>query len=196
MASIVEIDDLRKTYGSGHAALQGVSLAIEEGEILALLGPNGAGKTTLISTVCGLVTPSAGRIRVGGFDTVTQWRQARGLIGLVPQEISLEPFETVANTVRLSRGLFGLKRDEAAVERVLTALSLWDKRNDRIMTLSGGMKRRVMIAKALSHEPDILFLDEPTAGVDVELRRDMWNLVRSLRDKGVTIILTIPLLEE
>jgi ABC-2 type transport system ATP-binding protein len=196
MATIVEIDDLRKTYGSGHAALQGISLEIEEGEILALLGPNGAGKTTLISTVCGLVTPSAGRIRVGGFDTVTQWRQARGLIGLVPQEISLEPFETVANTVRLSRGLFGLKRDEAAVERVLTALSLWDKRDAQIKTLSGGMKRRVLIAKALVHAPRVLFLDEPTAGVDVELRRGMWDVVAELKAKGTTIILTTHYIEE
>ena len=196
MGAIVEIEDLRKVYGGGHEALKGVSLAIEEGEILALLGPNGAGKTTLISTVCGLVTPSGGQVRVGGHDISRDWRKARRLIGLVPQEISLEPFETVANTVRLSRGLFGLKRDDAAVERVLRALALWDKRNAQVKALSGGMKRRVLIAKALIHEPKVLFLDEPTAGVDVELRRGMWEVVADLKKSGTTIILTTHYIEE
>lgn len=196
MASIVEIEDLRKVYAGGHEALKGVTLAIEEGEILALLGPNGAGKTTLISTVCGLVTPSGGQVWVGGHDITRDWRKARGLIGLVPQEISLEPFETVANTVRLSRGLFGLKRDDAAVERVLRALALWDKRDAQVKALSGGMKRRVLIAKALIHEPTVLFLDEPTAGVDVELRRGMWEVVADLKKSGTTIILTTHYIEE
>jgi ABC-2 type transport system ATP-binding protein len=196
MGAIVEIEDLRKVYGGGHEALKGVSLTIEEGEILALLGPNGAGKTTLISTVCGLVTPSGGQVRVGGHDISRDWRKARRLIGLVPQEISLEPFETVANTVRLSRGLFGLKRDDAAVERVLRALALWDKRDAQVKALSGGMKRRVLIAKALIHEPKVLFLDEPTAGVDVELRRGMWEVVADLKKSGTTIILTTHYIEE
>lgn len=196
MGAIVEIEDLRKVYGGGHEALKGVSLTIEEGEILALLGPNGAGKTTLISTVCGLVTPSGGQVRVGGHDISRDWRKARRLIGLVPQEISLEPFETVANTARLSRGLFGLKRDDAAVERVLRALALWDKRDAQVKALSGGMKRRVLIAKALIHEPKVLFLDEPTAGVDVELRRGMWEVVADLKKSGTTIILTTHYIEE
>lgn len=196
MGAIVEIEDLRKVYGGGHEALKGVSLTSEEGEILALLGPNGAGKTTLISTVCGLVTPSGGQVRVGGHDISRDWRKARRLIGLVPQEISLEPFETVANTARLSRGLFGLKRDDAAVERVLRALALWDKRDAQVKALSGGMKRRVLIAKALIHEPKVLFLDEPTAGVDVELRRGMWEVVADLKKSGTTIILTTHYIEE
>ena len=196
MTDIVVIDDLRKTYDGGFEALKGVSLTIEEGEILALLGPNGAGKTTLISTVCGLSQPSAGRVSVGGHDILTNFRKARAMIGLVPQEIALEPFETVLNTVRFSRGLFGLKRDDARIEAILKKLSLWDKRTNRIMELSGGMKRRVLIAKALSHEPRVLFLDEPTAGVDVELRRDMWDIVAELKADGVTIILTTHYIEE
>ena len=173
MASVLDIRDLRKSYDDGFEALRGVTLQIERGEILALLGPNGAGKTTLISTVCGITTPTSGSVSVAGHDIVTDYRSARAMIGLVPQEISLEPFEKVINTVRFSRGLFGKTRDDAIVEKVLRQLSLWDKRNNRIMELSGGMKRRVLIAKALSHEPDILFLDEPTAGVDVELRTDL-----------------------
>ena len=173
-----------------------MSLRIEQGEILALLGPNGAGKTTLISTLCGITTPTGGRASVGGHDIVTGYREARAMIGLVPQEIALEPFEKVINTVRFSRGLFGRPRDEALIERILRQLSLWDKRNNRIRELSGGMKRRVLIAKALCHEPRVLFLDEPTAGVDVELRRDMWEVVRGLKESGVTIILTTHYLEE
>ena len=196
MASIVSVTDLRKTYAGGLTALDGVSLDIEEGEILALLGPNGAGKTTLISTICGITTATSGRVTVGGHDIVTDYRAARSLIGLVPQEISLEPFEKVISTVRFSRGLFGKPRDDAHIERVLRQLSLWDKRDARAMELSGGMKRRVLIAKALSHEPRVLFLDEPTAGVDVELRRDMWDTVRALQADGVTIILTTHYIEE
>jgi len=196
MTPILRIDALGKTYAGGFTALNDVSLDIAEGEILALLGPNGAGKTTLISTVCGITQPSSGHVRVGGFDIIAQYRQARRLIGLVPQEINLEPFEKVVNTVRFSRGLFGKRRDDAFLERILRRLSLWDKKDSRIVELSGGMKRRVLIAKALSHEPRVLFLDEPTAGVDVELRRDMWNLVRDLKNDGVTIILTTHYLEE
>jgi ABC-2 type transport system ATP-binding protein len=196
MTCIVEIKDVTKVYDSGHEALSGVSLEIMEGEILALLGPNGAGKTTLISTICGMVNSTSGSIKVGGHDNVEDFRAARRLIGLVPQEISLEPFERVINTVRFSRGLFGKPRDEAYVEKVLKQLSLWDKKDARVMELSGGMKRRVLIAKALSHEPRILFLDEPTAGVDVELRRDMWDIVRKLKADGVTIILTTHYIEE
>ena len=196
MPSIVSVKDLTKTYGDDFTALNNVSLEIEEGEILALLGPNGAGKTTLISTICGITSPTSGTISVGGFDTVVDYRGARSLIGLVPQELTLEPFEKVKNTVALSRGLFGKPRDDAYVEKVLRQLSLWDKRDSPIRTLSGGMKRRVLIAKALSHEPRVLFLDEPTAGVDVELRKEMWDVVADLRDDGVTIILTTHYIEE
>jgi len=196
MPSIVSITDLKKRYDDGFEALKGVSLEIEEGEILALLGPNGAGKTTLISTICGITEATSGSVSVGGHDTVTGYRDARRLIGLVPQEISLEPFERVLNTVRFSRGLFGRPRDDAYLEKTLRQLSLWDKKDNRIMELSGGMKRRVLIAKALSHEPRILFLDEPTAGVDVELRKDMWDIVAGLKDSGVTIILTTHYIEE
>ncbi|MFY7976509.1 MAG: ABC transporter ATP-binding protein [Brevundimonas sp.] len=196
MTAVIEVEGLTKTYPSGLQALKGIDLTIGKGEIFALLGPNGAGKTTLISIICGLVTASSGRVRADGHDIVQDWRKARMTIGLVPQELTTDAFETVWSTVRFSRGLFGKAPDPAHIERVLRDLSLWDKKDAKIMTLSGGMKRRVMIAKALSHEPDILFLDEPTAGVDVELRRDMWNLVRSLRDKGVTIILTTHYIEE
>jgi ABC-2 type transport system ATP-binding protein len=196
MTPIVSVKDLTKTYDGGFTALNNVSLDINEGEMIALLGPNGAGKTTLISTICGIVTPSSGNVSVGGFDTVKQYRGARSLIGLVPQELSLEPFEKVINTVRLSRGLFGKPKDDAYVEKVLRQLSLWDKKDSKIMTLSGGMKRRVLIAKALAHEPRVLFLDEPTAGVDVELRKDMWEVVADLRATGVTIILTTHYIEE
>jgi ABC-2 type transport system ATP-binding protein len=196
MASIVEVEGLQKTYDGGFQALKGVSLGIEKGEILALLGPNGAGKTTLISALCGITTPTGGTARVGGHDIVSEYRKARAMIGLVPQEVALEPFEKVINTVRFSRGLFGKPRDEALIEKLLRQLSLWDKRNSRTRELSGGMKRRVLIAKALVHEPDVLFLDEPTAGVDVELRRDMWQVVEGLRAQGVTIILTTHYIEE
>jgi ABC-2 type transport system ATP-binding protein len=196
MTAIVEISGLSKVYASGTAALSDVSLDIREGEILALLGPNGAGKTTLISIVCGLVTPSAGRVRVGGHDIVHDYRKARALIGLVPQEISVEPFAPVWTTVSFSRGLFGKPKDDAHLEKVLRSLALWEKRTARNNELSGGMKRRVLIAKALAHEPRVLFLDEPTAGVDVSLRREMWDVVRQLRDSGVTIILTTHYLEE
>lgn len=196
MTSILSIRDLRKSYADGFEALKGVSLEIEEGEILALLGPNGAGKTTLISTVCGIITPTSGSVSVGGHDIIDDFRAARSLIGLVPQEINLEPFETVQNTVRFSRGLFGKPRNDGLIEDILRKLSLWDKRKNRIMELSGGMKRRVLIAKALSHEPRVLFLDEPTAGVDVELRKDMWGIVAELKAAGVTIILTTHYIEE
>ena len=196
MRDIVEVEGLVKTYDGGFTALNSVDLTIREGEILALLGPNGAGKTTLISAICGLVVPTSGAIRVGGHDVIDEWRPARRLIGLVPQEISIEPFETVWNTVRLSRGLFGMRRDDAHIERVLRQLSLWDKKDSQLQALSGGMKRRVLIAKALSHEPRVLFLDEPTAGVDVELRRGMWEVVEDLRRRGVTIILTTHYIEE
>ncbi len=193
---VVSIRGLAKTYASGFEALKGVSLDIRRGEIFALLGPNGAGKTTLISIVCGIVRPSAGRVLVDGFDVVAEFRQARARVGLVPQELTTDAFETVWATVSFSRGLFGKPPAPAHIEKVLRALSLWDKKDSKIMTLSGGMKRRVMIAKALSHEPSILFLDEPTAGVDVELRRDMWALVRALRETGVTVILTTHYIEE
>ena len=196
MPPIVEISALRKAYASGFEALKGVDLAIEEGEILALLGPNGAGKTTLISTVCGITTATSGRVSVGGHDTISDFRAARSMIGLVPQEINLEPFEKVQNTVKFSRGLFGHAPDPALIEKILRQLSLWDKRDAQIRELSGGMKRRVLIAKALSHEPRVLFLDEPTAGVDVELRRDMWEIVAELKRDGVTIILTTHYIEE
>ena len=194
--SSVSISGLTKTYATGFQALKGVDLDIRRGEIFALLGPNGAGKTTLISIVCGIVTATAGTVTVAGHDIGRDYRITRSKIGLVPQELSTDAFESVWATVSFSRGLFGRPPDPALVEKVLRDLSLWEKRNDRIMTLSGGMKRRVMIAKALSHEPEILFLDEPTAGVDVELRRDMWALVRKLRDGGVTVILTTHYIEE
>ena len=196
MSPIISAKNLTKTYANGFAALDNVSLDIRQGEILALLGPNGAGKTTLISAICGLVQPTSGSVTVGGHDIATDYRAARTLIGLVPQEITIEPFEKVIATTRFSRGLFGKGPDEAHIESVLRALSLWDKKDNRNGELSGGMKRRVLIAKALSHEPRILFLDEPTAGVDVSLRKDMWALVRKLRDDGVTIILTTHYIEE
>ncbi|TNJ47601.1 ABC transporter ATP-binding protein [Phaeobacter sp. B1627] len=196
MSTILSISDLRKSYADGFEALKGVSLDIAEGEILALLGPNGAGKTTLISTVCGITTATSGSVTVGGHCIKTDFRAARSMIGLVPQEINLEPFETVLNTVRFSRGLFGKPRNDALLEDILKKLSLWDKRDNQIKELSGGMKRRVLIAKALSHEPRVLFLDEPSAGVDVELRKDMWEVVRELRESGVTIILTTHYIEE
>jgi ABC-2 type transport system ATP-binding protein len=196
MSDVLTISELTKTYASGVIALKPINLAIAEGEIFALLGPNGAGKTTLISIVCGIVTPSTGTVLAGGHDVQRDYRAARSLIGLVPQELATDSYETVWATVSYSRGLFGCTANPAHVEKVLRALSLWDKRDARIRTLSGGMKRRVMIAKALSHEPRILFLDEPTAGVDVELRRDMWALVRELREQGVTIILTTHYIEE
>lgn len=196
MSTIVRVQNLGKSFKDGVQALRDVSLDIEEGEIIALLGPNGAGKTTLISALCGITPLSTGRAEVGGHDIVTGYRGARAMIGLVPQEIALEPFEKVINTVEFSRGLFGKPRDNAVVERVLRQLSLWDKRGARTRELSGGMKRRVLIAKALCHEPRVLFLDEPTAGVDVELRREMWDVVRGLKEQGVTIILTTHYLEE
>ncbi|WP_372800362.1 ABC transporter ATP-binding protein [Paracoccus seriniphilus] len=196
MAGIIEIDNLSKQYGSGTKALNNVSMSIEEGEIIALLGPNGAGKTTLISIICGLVEASSGSVKVGGHDLRTDWRAARKMIGLVPQEIALEPFEKVINCVRFTRGLYGEGPDEAYIEKVLRSLALWDKRNAATRELSGGMKRRVLIAKALSHRPKVLFLDEPTAGVDVALRREMWEVVEQLRRDGVTIILTTHYLEE
>ncbi|MGH8513993.1 MAG: ABC transporter ATP-binding protein, partial [Gammaproteobacteria bacterium] len=196
MPPIISVSGLTKTYASGLQALKGVDLEIRKGEIFALLGPNGAGKTTLISIVCGIVTPTRGRVVADGHDIVRDYRAARCKIGLVPQELSTDTFETVWATVRFSRGLFGRAPNRVLLEKILRDLSLWDKRKDTIMTLSGGMKRRVMIAKALSHEPEILFLDEPTAGVDVELRRDMWVLVRGLRENGVTIILTTHYIDE
>jgi ABC-2 type transport system ATP-binding protein len=196
LAPALSISNLSKTYASGLQALKNVSLEIPRGELFALLGPNGAGKTTLINIVCGIVTPSAGRVLADGHDVLRDYREARRRIGLVPQELSTDMFERVIDTVSYSRELFGRPRDPAVLERLLRDLALWDKRNDLIMTLSGGMKRRVMIAKALSHEPQILFLDEPTAGVDVELRRDMWELVRGLRERQVTIILTTHYIEE
>ena len=196
MSPIISITNLSKTYGSGFRALDGVHLDIRRGEIFALLGPNGAGKTTLISIVCGLVNPTEGSVRVAGHDIVRDYRAARSMVGLVPQELTTDAFETPWNAVSFSRGLFGKPADPAHIEKVLKDLSLWSKKDSRIMTLSGGMKRRLLIAKALSHEPQILFLDEPTAGVDVELRRDMWELVRSLRASGVTIILTTHYIDE
>lgn len=196
MTDMLSITGLSKVYNDGLVALDDISLNVSEGEILALLGPNGAGKTTLISAVCGLVVPTKGKITVGGFDTRSNYRLARSLIGLVPQEISLEPFEKVINTVLFSRGLFGKNTNDNCVERVLRQLSLWDKKDSKIMQLSGGMKRRVLIAKALAHEPKVLFLDEPSAGVDVELRREMWKLVADLKSQGVTIILTTHYIEE
>ncbi|QKH37853.1 ABC transporter ATP-binding protein [Achromobacter pestifer] len=196
MQPVISVQDLSKRYASGFQALKSVNLDIQRGEIFALLGPNGAGKTTLISIICGIVNPTAGRVLADGHDILTEFRAARAKIGLVPQEISTDAFESVWNTVNFSRGLFGKPADHAYVEKVLRDLSLWDKKDSRIMALSGGMKRRVMIAKALSHEPAILFLDEPTAGVDVELRRGMWEMVRRLRESGVTIILTTHYIEE
>lgn len=196
MSAIISVSNLSKTYASGFQALKTVDLEIRRGEIFALLGPNGAGKTTLISIICGLVNPTTGAVQADGHDIVTDYRAARAAIGLVPQELTTDAFETVRATVGFSRGLFGKRKNPALVEQVLKDLSLWDKRDSQIRTLSGGMKRRVMIAKALAHEPRILFLDEPTAGVDVELRQDMWQLVRRLRDNGVTIILTTHYIEE
>lgn len=196
MDPILNVSGLTKTYKSGFTALKGVDLSIHAGEIFALLGPNGAGKTTLISIVCGLVNPTAGTVTVGGHDIIRDYRRARSLIGLVPQELTTDAFETVWNTVSFTRGLFGMKPNPGHIEKVLKSLSLWSKKDNRLITLSGGMKRRVLIAKALSHEPRILFLDEPTAGVDVSLRQDMWALVRSLRDTGVTVILTTHYIEE
>ena len=196
MQPVISISNLSKTYPGGLKALDNVSLDVRDGEILALLGPNGAGKTTMISIVCGLVNPTSGSVTVAGHDIISEFRAARKLIGLVPQEMHVEAFETVLATVRFSRGLFGKPRNDAFVEQILKDLSLWDKRNEKIMTLSGGMKRRVMIAKALAHEPRILFLDEPTAGVDVELRKSMWELIGRLRESGVTVILTTHYIEE
>jgi ABC-2 type transport system ATP-binding protein len=196
MPAVISVSDLTKTYASGFQALKTVDLQIEKGEIFALLGPNGAGKTTLISIICGLVNPSTGKVLVDGHDILTDYRAARDKIGLVPQELKTDAFESVWNTVSFSRGLFGKPTNPALIEKLLKDLSLWDKKDDRIMALSGGMKRRVMIAKALSHEPSVLFLDEPTAGVDVELRRDMWEVMRGLKDNGVTIILTTHYIEE
>lgn len=196
MQPIVSVTNLSKTYASGHQALKSVDLDIVQGEILALLGPNGAGKTTLISIICGIVNASTGTVMVDGYDNVSAYRKTRSLIGLVPQELTLGAFETVWNTLCFSRGLFGKKPDPAYIQQLLKDLSLWDKKNNALMTLSGGMKRRVLIGKALAHEPSILFLDEPTAGVDVELRKDMWSLVERLRESGVTIILTTHYIEE
>ena len=196
MQPVISVQGLSKTYDDGLEALKAIDLEISKGEIFALLGPNGAGKTTLIGVVCGLVNATAGQVRVTGHDIVRDYRAARSMIGLVPQELTTDAFETVWATVSFSRGLFGKPSDPAHIEKVLRDLSLWDKKSSKIMTLSGGMKRRVMIAKALSHEPEILFLDEPTAGVDVELRKGMWDVVRTLREKGVTIILTTHYIEE
>lgn len=196
MDNILDIRGLGKRYAGGHRALDDVNLQIRKGEIFALLGPNGAGKSSLIGICCGIVTPSEGQVFVGGHDHQKEFRAARSMIGLVPQELLTDAFERVIVTVNFSRALFGKPKDPAYIEQLLKDLSLWDKRNAKMMELSGGMKRRVMIAKALSHEPDILFLDEPTAGVDVELRRDMWNMVRKLRERGVTIILTTHYIEE
>ena len=196
MPAILTVSNLSKTYASGFSALKSIDLAIHRGEIFALLGPNGAGKTTLISIICGIVNASAGTVLVDGHDIVRDYRAARSMIGLVPQELTTDAFETVWATVTFSRGLFGKPANPGHIEKVLKALSLWDKKDNKIITLSGGMKRRLLIAKALSHEPQILFLDEPTAGVDVELRREMWQLVRALRDAGVTIILTTHYIDE
>ncbi|HEX5953172.1 MAG TPA: ABC transporter ATP-binding protein [Rhodanobacteraceae bacterium] len=194
--AVIEVRGLDKTYEGGFKALKGIDLTVRRGEIFALLGPNGAGKTTLISIICGIVNPGSGSVTVDGHDIIRDWRKTRTIIGLVPQELKTDAFESVWNTVRFSRGLFGKAPDDAYLERLLKDLSLWDKRDARILMLSGGMKRRVMIAKALSHQPMVLFLDEPTAGVDVELRRDMWAMVRRLRESGVTIILTTHYIEE
>lgn len=196
MAAIVSVQNVRKTYADGFEALKDVNLEIKEGEIIALLGPNGAGKTTLISTICGISSLTSGKINVDGMDISSDYRKVRAMIGLVPQEIALEPFETVINSVKFSRGLFGKKKNTAYLDEILKTLSLFDKKNAKVMTLSGGMKRRVLIAKALAHEPRVLFLDEPTAGVDVDLRKDMWNTVAKLKKQGVTIILTTHYIEE
>lgn len=196
MPTIISVKDLSKTYSSGLHALKNINLDIEQGEIFALLGPNGAGKTTLISIICGIVNPGTGQVLADGFDVVRDYRAAREKIGLVPQELAVSMFESVWDTVKFSRGLFGKAPNNAWLEKVLRDLSLWDKKDSKIMALSGGMKRRVLIAKALAHEPQILFLDEPTAGVDVELRRDMWGMIRNLRESGVTIILTTHYIEE
>jgi len=196
MNPIISIKNINKTFSTGEQAVKDFSLDIMKGEILALLGPNGAGKTTLISMICGIIEPSSGSVLVNGFDVVKDYKKTRSLIGLVPQELVLESFETAMNTIQFSRGLFGKKRDHKFIKKILTQLSLWDKRNTTIMELSGGMKRRVLIAKALSHEPSILFLDEPTAGVDVELRKDMWAIIKNLKEQGVTIILTTHYIEE
>jgi ABC-2 type transport system ATP-binding protein len=196
MTNIVEVRRLSKTFDGGFQALKSVDLDIKSGEVIALLGPNGAGKTTLISTICGITRATSGTVTIGGHDTVTAYRAARSLVGLVPQEITLEPFEKVISTVRFSRGLFGRAPNDAYLEKVLKSLSLWDKKDSKIMMLSGGMKRRVLIAKALAHEPHVLFLDEPSAGVDVELRKDMWKVVSQLKKDGVTIILTTHYIEE
>lgn len=196
MTALISIDGLTKTYDDGYTALDGIDLAVEKGEILALLGPNGAGKTTLIAVVCGIVNPTSGSVTVGGFDIIKDYRKTRGMIGLVPQELTTDAFETVWSTVSLSRGMFGKGPNPAYLEKVLRSLSLWDKKDNELRTLSGGMKRRVLIAKALSHEPEILFLDEPTAGVDVELRKSMWAVVDDLRANGTTIILTTHYIEE
>ena len=193
---LLEVNELRKTYATGFEALKGISLKVIKGDILALLGPNGAGKTSLISTICGITNPSSGSVFIDGYDISKNFRDARKLVGLVPQDITLEPFEKVANTINFSRGLFGKKKDDALTEKILTKLALWDKRDSRLMELSGGMKRRVLIAKALIHEPRLLFLDEPTASVDVELRQSMWNVVADLKKDGVTIILTTHYIEE
>ncbi len=194
--SILSVSGLNKTYAGGFQALKDINLEINKGEIIALLGPNGAGKTTLISTICGIVKQSSGTVSVAGYDILKDYRKTRAIVGLVPQELTTDSFESVFNTVSFSRGLFGKAPDPAHIEKVLRSLSLWDKKDNMIMTLSGGMKRRVLIAKALSHEPEVLFLDEPTAGVDVELRKDMWNIVRDLKAAGVTIILTTHYIEE
>ncbi len=196
MESIISIKDLSKIYNSGFEALKNVNLEIKKGEIIALLGPNGAGKTTLISTICGIVSPSSGTVTVDGFDIISDFRKTRAMIGLVPQELTLGAFDTVWSTARFSRGLFGSRRDDSYLEQLLKDLSLYDKKDSEIRALSGGMKRRVLIAKALSHNPEVLFLDEPTAGVDVELRKDMWKIVNKLRSQGVTIILTTHYIEE
>jgi len=196
MQSVISVSKLSKTYASGFQALKTIDLEIRRGEIFALLGPNGAGKTTLISIICGIVNPSEGKVTIDGHDIIQDYRAARSMIGLVPQELTTDAFESVWNTVSFSRGLFGKPKNPAHIEKVLRDLSLWDKKDSKILTLSGGMKRRVMIAKALSHEPQVLFLDEPTAGVDVNLRKDMWNVVRALRAAGVTIILTTHYIEE
>jgi ABC-2 type transport system ATP-binding protein len=196
MTAIISVNNLSKTYASGLQALKNINLEIRRGEIFALLGPNGAGKTTLIGTICGIVNPTDGKVLVGGHDIVKAYRPARSMIGLVPQELTTDAFESVWGTVSFSRGLFGKKANPQHIEKVLKDLSLWSRKDSKIITLSGGMKRRLLIAKALSHEPKILFLDEPTAGVDVELRRDMWRLVRSLRESGVTIILTTHYIDE
>ncbi|MCH1412228.1 MAG: ABC transporter ATP-binding protein [Rhodobacteraceae bacterium] len=196
MSMLLQVNELRKTYATGFEAVKGISLQVHKGEIVALLGPNGAGKTTLISTICGITNPSSGSVFIDGYDISKNFRDARKLVGLVPQDITLEPFEKVLSTINFSRGLFGKKKDDALTEKVLTKLSLWDKRDSRIMELSGGMKRRVLIAKALIHEPRLLFLDEPTASVDVELRQSMWDVVADLKKDGVTIILTTHYIEE